>query len=57
MEYLFIFWLMCAVTTAVIASSKGRSGFGWFLIGFIGGIFGLIAVCAMPAIKAEERIK
>ena len=51
MEMLLIFWLLCAITTAVIASSKGRSGFAWFFIGFIGGIFGLIAVCAMPAIK------
>lgn len=53
METLFIIWLLCAITTAVIASSKGRSGFGWFIIGFLGGFFGLIAVCAMPRLEAQ----
>ena len=50
MELLIILWLMCGITAAVIASSKGRSGFGWFFIGALCGIFGLIMVCAMPKV-------
>ena len=54
---LLIFWLGCAVTTAVIATSKGRSGFGWFLLGFIGGLFALVAVCAMPPLPRNGEPK
>lgn len=54
MEFLIFFWAMCAIASAVIANSKGRSGFAWFLLGFIFGIFGLIMVCAMPALRRKE---
>lgn len=54
MEMLFIIWLLCAITTAVIANSKNRSGGGWFVLGFFSGVFALIAVCAMPALPAES---
>jgi hypothetical protein len=53
MELLF-FWIAFAVLCAVIASSKGRSGFGWFFLGAIFGVFALIAVIAMPAVKGSE---
>lgn len=48
---LFVFWLICAVVTAVIASSKGRSGLGWFFVGFFISVFGLILVIVLPSIK------
>lgn len=32
---LFAFWVVMAVVVAVIASNKGRSGFGWFVFGFL----------------------
>jgi hypothetical protein len=32
---LFIFWLACSLVPAVIASKKGRSGGGFFLLGVI----------------------
>jgi len=50
MELLF-FWIAFAVLCAVIAGSKGRSGFGWFFLGAIFGVFALIAVIAMPAVR------
>jgi len=34
--------------TAAIAVSKGRSGFGWFVLGALFWILALIAVIAMP---------
>ena len=44
MEFIFILWLLFGIICAVVASRKGRSGFGWFLLGCVLGIFGLIWV-------------
>lgn len=44
-----VFWGMCAVASAVIASSKSRDPIAWFGISLVTGIFGLIMVAAMPA--------
>ncbi|HJV73133.1 MAG TPA: hypothetical protein VJ654_02840 [Noviherbaspirillum sp.] len=46
-----LFWFFCAIFTAVIASSKGRSGFGWFILGLLFSFFALIAVAVMPSLK------
>jgi hypothetical protein len=51
---IFMIWLVFAVLTAVIASTKGRNVASWAAIGFVTGLFGLIAVCAMPAVTQEE---
>lgn len=37
-----IIWALFGIVCAVIANNNGRSGFGWFLIGFLLGPFGLI---------------
>jgi hypothetical protein len=52
MEILIVTWLICGVVTAIIAGSKNRNPVGWFFIGSLLGIFGLIMVCAMPAEQA-----
>lgn len=41
MEWL-IFWILCGVGAALIASSKGGSGFLWFIMGILFGPFGLL---------------
>jgi hypothetical protein len=46
--------LPCAITSCVIANSKGYSAFGWLLLGGIFGIFALIAICAMPSLYPIE---
>lgn len=46
-------WFICAIFSAAIASSKERSGFGWFILGFLFGPFALIAVGLMPSLKKE----
>lgn len=51
---LIIIWLLFAIFSASIAVAKNRSGFGWFLIGFFAGPFGLL-VAAFPAIHKEAR--
>jgi len=39
---ILIAFLMCGIISAVIASNKGRSTFGWFLIGTLTSLFGII---------------
>lgn len=41
------FWLGFAIVTALAASGRGRSGFGWFLLGLVFGAFALIAVLVL----------
>jgi len=41
---MIIFGIVCAS----IASSKNRSSFGWFIIGALTGIIGLIIIIALP---------
>jgi hypothetical protein len=48
MGILLLGWLFFAIVTAAIASGKGRSGFGWLLIGLLLGIFGVILIACMP---------
>lgn len=55
MEIIVVAAFICAVFTAVVASSKGRSGIGWFVAGLLFNIFALIAVAGMPPLTAENR--
>jgi len=48
---LFILWIALAILTALAAASRGRSGVGWFFIGLLTGIFGLIAVLVMSPVN------
>lgn len=47
-----IFWLLCAIFSAALASSKNRSGFGWFLLGLLFGPFGLL-VAFFPKVETS----
>lgn len=46
---LFVFWLGIAIVTGIAASSRGRTGFGWFLLGCLFSILALIAVLVLPS--------
>jgi hypothetical protein len=41
-------WILFGVVTAIAAHARGRSPLGWFLIGILFSVFGLIAVLVMP---------
>jgi hypothetical protein len=41
MEYIII-WFLFGIVSAIVASTKGRSGCGWFILGILLGPFGLI---------------
>jgi hypothetical protein len=48
--------ILCTVggICAAIANSKGRSGVGWFFIGFFFGLIGIIVIACLSNLK-EER--
>jgi ribosomal protein L40E len=37
-----IFWFLCGIVSAIVASNKGRSGCGWFLLGILLGPIGVV---------------
>lgn len=47
MEF-FVIWLFCGIGAAIIATAKGRSGVGWFLLGMLLGPLAL-AVAFFPS--------
>ncbi len=48
MEWI-LFWLGFAIAAGVVGSAKGRSGFGWFLLGLLFSLFALIVVACLPS--------
>ncbi len=44
------FWFIIPVACAIVASSKGRSGVLWFVVGLFLNIIALIMVAGMPAL-------
>lgn len=52
---LFIFWFFCAVISGIIGSSKGRTGFGWFILGCFFVLFAVILVAVLPPIKDVDK--
>lgn len=53
MEYV-ILWIVCGIGAAAIASSKGRSVFGWLIGGFLLGPIGLLLVGLMGKPAPDE---
>jgi len=53
MEYV-ILWIVCGIGAAAIASSKGRSVFGWLIGGFLLGPIGLLIVGLMGKPAPDE---
>jgi len=57
MEGAIIVWLLFGIVTAVVASNKGLSGCGWFLIGVLLGPFGFILVLVVSPNTQEVEKK
>lgn len=49
MEF-FVIWILLAGVTAIIAANRGRSAFGWLLLGICFGVFALILVVVLKPI-------
>ncbi|MCY3905108.1 MAG: zinc ribbon domain-containing protein [Caldilineaceae bacterium] len=43
-----VIWLLSGVVSAMVANTKGRSGCGWFVLGFLLGPVGLILALVVP---------
>ena len=58
MEYI-ILWIVCGIGSAAIASSKGRSTFGWLVLGLLFGPIAVLIVglMAKPAPDVETLRK
>jgi hypothetical protein len=46
-------WLFFSIASAVVASNKGRSGFGWFILGLLFSFFAFIVVAVLPSLKKD----
>jgi hypothetical protein len=49
-----VIMLICGTITALVASSKGRNAVGWFFVGFLLGIIGLIISFCMSDLKKQK---
>lgn len=47
-------WWLCGVVAALVARLKGRSGFGYFLLGMVAGPLALIVVAMPPFYGVRE---
>ena len=49
-----LFWVLFCIVVGVIATSKGRSGFGYFFLSMlISPVLGLILVACMPRLPKQ----
>ena len=51
---MIIIGVVMGVVTALIASIKGRNVVGWFFVGFLAGLIGVIIAAVMPNLKAQR---
>lgn len=51
---IIVIWIACAVASAVIANSKGRSGAGWFLLGLCLALIAVIIVACLPSRRKDQ---
>lgn len=52
---LVILWLAMGIVSAIIASSKNRNGFGYFLLGLLLGPLGVIIALAMSKLPGYHE--
>ncbi len=54
---IFFFWVGFSVVVGVLASSRGRSGFGWFLLScLISPLLAGLLVAVLPSAKADAEL-
>lgn len=47
MAYVISVWIVCAISTAIIAANRDRDPLKWLAIGLVLGIFALVIVIAL----------
>ncbi len=48
---IIMIWMGFGVLCSVIAPGRGRSAGAWFVLGLVFGVFGLVALLAMPSVS------
>ncbi len=56
MEFIVI-WFLFGLVSAIVAANKGRSGCGWFILGFLLGPFGLLLSLVVAKNQPEVEKK
>lgn len=55
---IFLFWFIMSVVVGVVASSRGRPGFGYFILSLIlSPLIGFILAVALPKVNAADPDK
>ncbi len=55
---LFILWLLLAVAVGVLASNRGRNGFGWFLFSMLlSPLLGVIFLLVSKDLKKDDGVR
>lgn len=57
MDFAVLIGVVCGIANIFIAKQKGRSEVGWFLLGFVFGVFGTIALLIVKPIKRCDHCK
>lgn len=52
---IIVIGLVFGVICALIASSRGRSALGWFVLGCLFSIFALLLVALLPSLKTDPN--
>jgi len=52
----FVIATICALISGIVASGKGRSAFGFGMLGFFFPVVGIVAACCLPAVKASDSV-
>lgn len=52
---LSLYWLSAAVACAIVASIKGRSVLGWFLLGVLLGVIALLIVLSVSSLVVDPN--
>jgi len=53
MELVLIMWMLFGIVCAIIASSKNRSAFGWFVLGVL---FGPLSILFIAIARKEDTV-
>jgi hypothetical protein len=48
-----VVWIGVAIACAIVASNKGRSGFGWFIMGLLFSLISLLIVLVLPKVDED----
>lgn len=54
---LILLSIVASIAVAIVASKRGRNGFGWFFISVVlSPLFGVLLLIALPVIEPEEDV-